>query len=324
MKMPRIACLMAGGATLALTSWSVIGAQPYPNQPIRLIVPYSAGGGTDSIARHLGERLGQRMGQNVIVENRPGANGIIGTRVVATAPADGYTLVLVVNSHLINPLVQKDMPYDTNKDFVGVTMVARSPLAFLVSSDLPVKSMAEFLVAAKKTDARYSYGSSENMTRLVGNMLDHYAKLGMVSVAYKGGAPLMTDVAGGVATIGTTSILTSKALVDAGKLRPLAVTGTKRTPVWPDVPTMKEAGMPQFDRVYTAYSLYAPTGTPKPVLEKIQQEVHAVVFDPKMRAILEEQAAEPVADSVDEFNAQDKVNFEFWKSLAEAIDLKPI
>lgn len=324
MNLQRFACLAAGAATLALASVHAVAAQDYPSQNIRLIVPYSAGGGTDTVARQLGERLGQRLGQNVIVENRPGANGIIGTRVVATAPPDGYTLALVVNSHLINPLVQKDMPYDTNKDFVGITMVARSPLAFLVSADLPVKSMKEFLVAAKKPDARYSYGSSENMTRLVGNMLDHYAKLGMVSVSYKGGAPLMTDVAGGVATIGTTSILTSKALVDAGKLRPLAVTGTERTSVWPDVPTMKEIGMPEFDRVYTAFSLYAPAGTPKPILEKIQREVHAVVYDPKMRNLLAEQAAEPVADSVDDFNAQDKRNFEFWKSLADAIDLKPI
>ncbi|CAM3940665.1 Tripartite tricarboxylate transporter substrate binding protein [Bordetella tumbae] len=324
MTMHRVACIVAGGAALALSTCNALAQYDYPNQPIRLIVPYSAGGGTDTVARKWGERISQRLGQNVIVENRPGANGIIGTRVVATAKPDGYTLVLVVNSHLINPLVQKDMPYDTFKDFVGVTMVARSPLAFLVSSTLPFKTMNEFMDASRKPNARYSYGSSENMTRLVGNMLDYYGKLNIVSVSYKGGAPLMTDVAGGIATIGTTSILTSKAFVDGGRARPLAITGSKRTPVWPDVPTMKELGMPEFNEVYTSYSLFAPAGTPKPILEKLQHETKAVVFDSSMRSVLAEQAAEPVADTVDEFNAANERAFKFWKSLADAIDLKPI
>ena len=324
MNMHRVACIFTGGVAFALSTCNVAAKDDYPNQPIRLIVPYSAGGGTDTVARQWGERIGKRLGQNVIVENRPGANGIIGTRVVATAKPDGYTLVLVVNSHQINPLVQKDMPYDTFKDFVGVTMIARSPLAFLVSSTLPAKTMNEFMEAARKPGARYSYASSENMTRLVGNMLDYYGKLNMVSVSYKGGAPLMADVAGGIATIGTTSILSSKAFVDAGKARPLAITGPKRTAVWPDVPTMKELGMPEFDEVYTSFSLFAPAGTPKPILEKLQHETRAVVSEPSMRSALAAQAAEPVADSVDDFNAANERAFKFWKSLADAIDLKPI
>lgn len=296
----------------------------FPEKPVRIIVPYSAGGGTDTIARHLSDRLSKRLGQSIIVENRPGANGVIGTRMVASSPADGYTYVLVVASHLINPLVQKDIPYDTMKDFVGVTMVARSPLAFMVSSDLPAKDMKEFVALAKKKESQFAYGSSENMTRLVGNMVDHYNKLGMVSVAYKGGAPLMADVAAGVTTMGTTSILTANPLVQAGKLHALAITGTERTGAWPNVPTMKELGMNEFDDVYTTYSLYAPTGTPIDILNKMQQEIRAVVFDPEMKEILAKQAAEPVADSVKDFNDATRRNYEFWKALADAINLKPI
>src|SRR5690606_8262073 len=198
-------------------------AGTFPDRPIRIIVPYSAGGGTDTIARHLSDRLTKHFGESVIVENRPGANGIIGTRAVATATPDGYTYVLVVNSHLINPLVQKDIPYDTFKDFIGVTMVARSPLAFLVGSNVPAKNLKEFVTLAKKADSKFAYGSSENMTRLVGNMLDHYSKLNMTSVSYKGGAPLMADVAGGITTLGTTSILSANPYVQSGKIRPLAI-----------------------------------------------------------------------------------------------------
>lgn len=223
-----------GGMAAVALGLCVAGANAagsFPDRPIRIIVPYSAGGGTDTIARHLSDRLTKHFGQPVIVENRPGANGIIGTRAAAVADPDGYTYVLVVNSHLINPLVQKDIPYDTFKDFVGVTMVARSPLA---------------------------------------------------------------------------------------------VTGKERTPAWPDVPTMGEMGMKEFDEVYTSYSLYAPSATPKPVLEKMQQAVHTVVMDPEVKQILAAQAAVPVADSVDDFNKQVKKDFEFWKSLAEAIDLKPV
>ena len=318
----KLLCGLIGA--LALTGAVAAHAETYPNKSIRLIVPYSAGGGTDTVARHLSDRLTKHFKQSVIVENQPGANGIIGTRTVATSKPDGYTYVLVVNSHLINPLVQKDIPYDTFKDFVGVTMVARSPLAFLVNSGLPAQNMKDFITLARKPESKFAYGSSENMTRLVGNMLDHYNKLGMVSVSYKGGAPLMADVAGGVTTIGTTSILSANPYVQAGKIRPLAITGTERTSSWPDVPTLHELGMKEFDQVYTSYSLYAPAGTPKDVLDTMQQAVHAVVFEPEMKEILAAQAAEPVADSVDHFNEQVKKDFEFWKSLAEAIDLKPI
>lgn len=312
-----LGALMMSGALPAM-------AADFPNKPIRIVVPYSPGGGTDTVARHLGNELSNHFGQSVIIENRPGANGIIGTRTVATAKPDGYTYVMVVNTHLINPLVQKDIPYDTFNDFVGVTMVARSPLAFLISSSLPASNFEEFVTLAKRSDSEFAYGSSENMTRLVGAMLDHHSELGMVSVQYSGGAPLMTDVAAGVTTLGTTSILSANPFVQSDRIRPLAVTGTRRTDAWPDVPTMKELGTDDFDDVYTSFSLYAPAGTSPDVLNTMQQAIYDIVTTPRMIDVLAEQAAEPIANSVDDFNEQIKRDFDFWKSLAEAIDLKPL
>lgn len=293
----------------------------FPDRMVKIVVPYSAGGGTDIVARHLAERLTPRLRQTVLVENRPGANGIIGTDFVAKSPPDGHTYVLVVNTHLLNPILYKKMPYDTFHDLVGVTMVAQSPLVFVTQSDFPAHNAAEFARFIKAKPAKYSYGSSENMTRLVGAMFVKYQDLDMVNVAYKGGSPLMTDVIGGVTTVGVTSVLTAKQFITSGKLRALAVTGAQRTPVLPDTPTMIESGMKDFE-VYTSYSLYAPAKTPKAALERMQQEVRAVVMAPDMKAILADQAATPVAQPVDEFNAQVKKDFAFWQQLAKDVNLQ--
>ena len=318
----RLFPLLLIGST-ALIGLSANAQDAYPSQPIKLVVPYNAGGGTDTIARHLSDRLSKAFNQPVIVENKPGANGIIGTRSVATAKPDGYTYALVVNSHLINPLVSKELPYDTFKDFIGVTMVARSPLVFLSSASMPIKNIQDFLEQAQKPDSKFAYGSSENMTRLVGDMFNYYNKLNMVSISYSGGAPLMADVAGGITTMATGSLLSSSAYVQSGKLTPLAVTGQSRTQMWPNVPTMTELGLKEFDNVYVTYSIFAPAKTPKAILDKMQKTVALVINQPEMKEILQKQAAEPVGNSVESFNQQVEKDFELWRKLAVAIDLKP-
>lgn len=293
----------------------------FPDKTVRIVVPYSAGGGTDIVARKLAERLTPRLKQTVVVENKPGANGIIGTDFVAKSAPDGHTYVLVVNTHLLNPILYKKMPYDTFTDLIGVTMVAKSPLVFVTQSEMPVTNAVDLARHVKASPGKYSYGSSENMTRLVGAMYNKYQNLDMVNVAYKGGSPLMTDVVGGVTTVGVTSVLTAKPFITSGRLRPLAVTGAERTPALPNVPTMIESGMKDFE-VYTSYSLYAPAKTPKAALERMQQEVRAVVMAPDMKEILAEQAATPVAQSVDEFNAQVKKDFLLWQRLAKEANLQ--
>ena len=319
----RRLALAAGLATGLAAALPQAALAAFPDKQIRIIVPYSAGGGTDIIARHLAQRLQPRLGQTVIVENRPGADGVIGTDTAAKATPDGSTFVLVVASHLINPLVIAKLPYDTFKDMVGVTMVAESPLVFVTHVDVPAKNAKELAELIRKTPAKYSYGSSENMTRLVGAMFVQGQKLDAVHIPYKGGGPLMTDVAGGVTTLGVTSVLSAKQLMTAGKLKALGITGSKRSTVLPEVPTMVELGYPNFADVRTTYSLFAPAATPRDALERMQKEIAAVIHTPEMVEIFAAQAASPVGNSVTDFNEQVKRESQFWAGLAKAINLKP-
>ena len=293
----------------------------FPSKTIRIVVPYAGGGGTDIIARRLAQGLTPILKQNVIVENKPGANGIIGTDAVAKSEADGHTYVLVVATHYLNPLLNANMPYDTFKDLTGVTLIAESPAVFVVSSESPYKNIPDFIKAMRAKPGVNSIGSSENMTKLVGAMFVAEEKLDMVSVMYKGGAPLMTDVASGVVTIGVTSIMTAKNLMDNGRLRALAVTSAQRSPALPNVPTMTESGVKGM-QIGLTYSLFAPAKTPKDRLIAMQKAVHEVATSPAMRNALAEQAATPVANPVDEFQAQVVKNAEFWQNLAKQVGLK--
>jgi tripartite-type tricarboxylate transporter receptor subunit TctC len=295
----------------------------FPDKQIRLIVPYSAGGGTDAIARQLAQRLSPLLGQTIVVDNRVGADGVIGTDICAKSPPDGSTLVLVVASHFINPLAVAKLPFDTYKDLVGVTMVAAGPLAFVVGPDVPVSNMKELQALIAKTPGKFSYGSSESMTRLVGAMFIESQKLDAVSIPYKGSAPLINDVAAGMTTVAVSSVISAKALIVAGRLKALAVTGPTRSAMLPDVPTMHEQGFPSFDQVRTSYSMFAAAGTPPAILERIQKEISVVLHMPDMQKFLADQSAYPVGNTVTEFNEQVKKESEFWTSLAKATGLQP-
>jgi tripartite-type tricarboxylate transporter receptor subunit TctC len=313
--------LAFAGVMSTIPSGAHAQTDSWPNKTIRIIVPYSPGGGTDIIARRLALGLGPLLKQNVIVENKPGANGIIGTDVVAKSEPDGHTFVIVVSTHLINPIVTKNMPYDTFKDLAGVTVVADSPLIFVTSSQFPAKTMVEFTRAMREKPKTYSYGSSENMTKLVGAMYANAQNLDMVSVSYKGGAPLMTDVVSGVTTVGVTSILTARNLMNAGRLTPLAVTSAKRSDAVPDVPTMQESGLKDFD-ITQSYAMYAQGKTPMALLQAMQKAVNQVAHSPDMKAALADQAAWPVAQPVPEFHERIKREAAFLQDLAKRINLQ--
>ena len=284
----------------------------FPEKPVRLVVPYSAGGGTDTIARHLAERLRPRLGQPVLVENKPGADGIIGTDWVAKTPADGHTYVLVVTSHLVNPYVKKKLPFDTLNDFVGVTRVAVSPMVLVVHSDFPAATANELAAVLKKDVSKASYGASENMTRLVGAMFNRQMQINPTYVPYKGGAPLVTDVAGNNLGFGVTTLLTAKPLLQAGKIKAVGITGGTRSPLLPGTPTLVESGLPDME-VYISYSLYAAAKTSPEALERIQREVAAVIHTPEMVEILAAQAATPVGNSVAAFNEEVRKEALLWE-----------
>lgn len=321
----RLSHGLAGAVALALAPAAALAQQaaPWPDKPIRLVVPYSPGGGTDILARHVAERLRQRLGQSVVVDNKPGANGVIGTEIVAKAPPDGTTLVLVVNTHLLNPLLMKQLPYDTFRDLTPVTKVATSPMVIVVNADLPAGSVRELNALMRKAPDKVTYGSSENMTRLVGAMFVRSQGVpDAVHVPYKGGAPLMADVAAGSTMIGVTSILTARPFIASGKLRPIAVTSSKRTDALPNVPTMMEEGAKDFE-TFTDYTLYAPSATPRPILERLQREVAAVIHAPDMVKILADQAAMPVGAPLADTEAQVRKDAAFWQKAVADVGLKP-
>lgn len=311
--------LVALGAatTLGLAARGALASAPahYPRS-LKIIVPYSSGGGTDIIARHLAERLRQHTGISTIVDNKPGANGVIGTDLVAKSVPDGSTLVLVVNSHLLNPVVMTKLPFDTFKDLKGVTQVAVSPLVLVTGVKNEGLNARDFVAAVRRSKANVSYGSSENMTRLVGSMFVKSTQLDAVHIPYKGGGPLMTDVAAGITMLGVTSVLSAKQLIDSGRIKALAITGTERSRILPDTPTFREMGLEGFDKVTTSYSLYGPAAIPMETLQALQGAVADVLAMPDMRAILAAQAAVPVGNPVPDFQRQVTSDFEFWKKLA--------
>ncbi|HET9577316.1 MAG TPA: tripartite tricarboxylate transporter substrate binding protein [Usitatibacter sp.] len=275
-------------------------ADVYPAKTVRIIVPYAAGGGTDILARLFAQKLTERWGQTVIVENRPGGDGIIGSEAVAKAPADGYNLVLVVGAHVINPSLKSNMPYDVIRDFAPVTLVAASPWVVVVNPAVPAKNIRELIAVAKANPGQLSFGSSEPSSRLAGEQFKSLSGTELLHVPYKGGSQIMNDMLGGHVQVGFTSVLTVLQHYKSGKLRVLGVSGTARSPNMPDIPTVIEAGLPGYDPM-AWYGLYAPRGTPKEVTEKIQREVASIAALPDVKERLVELGAQPVASTPEQF-----------------------
>lgn len=276
-------------------------AASYPGKSIRLIVPYATGGGTDIIARLYAQKLKDSWGQAVIVENRPGGDGLIGTDMLVHSPADGYTLVLVVAGHVINPGLKK-MPFDVNKDLAPVTLVATSPWVIVTARNLPVTSVKALVDMARAQPGKLSFGSSEPSSRLAGEQFKLQSNLELTNVPYKGGAQIMTDIAGGHLEVGFTSVLTALQYYKSDRLRVLAVASKTRSPSMPDIPTVGESGLAGYE-TSAWYGMYAPANTPKEILLKIQQEIAKISQQPDVKARLLQLGAESAATSPDEFAA---------------------
>ncbi len=297
-------------------------ADDFPNKAVRLIVPYPPGGGTDITARLVAPRLSERWKQSVIVENKAGASGIVGSEVVAHAAPDGYTLMIMTGAHTVNPVTLKHLPYDTERDFTPITTVTASPLALIGSVKAGMDSMDKFLAAARAASRPIQFGSSENTTRLGGELFRLRSGLKMENVAYKGAAPMMQELIGGHIPVAFSTPLSTMSHHRAGTARILAISSKKRLAVIPDVPTMAEAGIKGVDQV-NWFSMFGPGNLPAPLARGLQLDVANVLNEPEILARVRDLGAEPGGEPPDAFAAQIRRELALWAAVAKEAGIEP-
>jgi tripartite-type tricarboxylate transporter receptor subunit TctC len=287
---------------LAIVSSGAAAQATYPTRAVRIVVPFPPGGGTDIISRTVAQKLSETWGQPVIVDNRAGANGIIGTDLGSKAKPDGYTLLVVIATHAINPALYRKLPYDTASDFVPVTLMAQYPFILTIHPSLPPKTVKELIALAKTRPGQLSYASSGNGSgpHLGFELFKSTAKIDVVHIPYKGAGPANIDLISGQVQLMFNNFLAAMPQIRAGKLRVLAVTSAKRSPVMPDLATMAEAGLPGFD-VTGWYALLAPAGTPAAIVNKVQADVANALRVPALNERLSSEGAEPVGSTPQQF-----------------------
>ena len=311
-------------AALSLSVASANAADPFPTKPIRIISPFSAGGTNDLLARLSGTILGDAFGQTLVVENRLGAGGTIGSNAVAQAAPDGYTLLLgSISTHSIGPTVYSKLPYDIKTDFTPISIVADVPLVLVVHPSVAAKTLPELLVLLKRQPGKYNYASSGAGTipHMTGELFKSMAKIDITHVPYKGDSLAMNDLVGGQVHMMFSNMPSAINFVRQGQLRAIAVAGKTRSPALPDVPTIHEAGVPGFD-VTGWYALFGPGKMPADVVNKLNTEIVKGLRRPEVQAQIRAQGAEPVGNSVKEFNDFLAADQEKWKRTAAATGIK--
>jgi tripartite-type tricarboxylate transporter receptor subunit TctC len=308
----------------ALAAVPVWAETAYPSKPVRFIVPSSAGGGTDIIARALSQKLSEALGQQFVVENRPGAGQMIGIELAAKAPADGHTILMVASTLAINPIMYKKVSYDPVRDFAPITQAASLPNVLVVHPSLPVKSVAELIALAKREPGRIAYASAGIGTspQMSVELLKSLAGIDLLHVPYKGTDPGVIDVLAGQVKVMTPNVLTALPYIKSGRLRALAVTSAKRSEALPDVPTMAEAGVPGYESVQW-YGVLAPAGTPREIVERLHVEIAKALRAGDVRERLAADGAEPVGSSPDEFAAFIRAEIAKWAKVAKAAGIQP-
>ncbi|MDP1537890.1 MAG: tripartite tricarboxylate transporter substrate binding protein [Burkholderiales bacterium] len=311
-----IACMSA------IPAWSQSG--PYPTKIIRIINPLAAGGNVDIVVRGVAEQLSRQLGQQVLVENRPGASALVGTRYVRGQPADGYTLLAIANTFARVPAIIAEAGYDPVKDFTGVSQTCDIPMVLVVNPSLPVKNFREFIALAKKRPGELTYGSAGvgGTGHVAAEMLGQQAGIKLMHIPYKGNAPATTDLVGGQIMLMFDQVSTSAAYIKSGRLRALAVTSKTRTPLFPELPTIDESGVKGFHDT-TFNGLVAPAGAPRDILEKLRAEVVKAVAVQALRERFDKLGIPLVASaSLDEYNAFLRKHVEDFARLAKTAGIK--
>lgn len=315
--------ICAALATFLVCSTSALAQQSFPAKPVRLLIPYAAGGAVDILGRTLGDELSKRWKQPVVIENRTGAGGTIASAVVAKSAPDGYTLVIVASGHAINPYLYQNLPYDTFKDFRPISLLGSSPNMMLVAANSPFKTLADVLAAARAKPGSLSYGMSGigTSTHLAGELLKYMAKVDIVAVSYKGGAPIINDLLGGHLPLSFNNIPESIGQIKAGTLRPLGVTTATRSAVLPHVPTIAEAGVPGYDTAVW-WGLLGPGGLSADLAAKVSKDCAEALHAPAVKQRLDNLGATVAGTSPADFAKLIRADYEKWGPVIKAAGIK--
>ena len=319
-----LALTALAGVPFAATDARAQAATTYPNRPVKMVVPYPPGGATDLVGRLLAGKLAEAWGQSVVVDNRPGASGMIGTEQVARSPADGHTILVAIATHIQNPAIYAKVPFDPIKDFEPISQICLSYLVLAVKPDFPARDVKEFVALAKANPGKYTFGSfgTGSSSHILGERFARVAGLDMTHVPYKGSAPMLTDLLGGQVSSAWIDVSTATQQIAAGKLKPLVVSGPQRAPMLPAVPNLGESGYPGFEPLGWV-GVLVPAGTPRPVVDKLSREIMRIVKLPDVQARLNEQTLVPVGDSPESFARTLKQDMALWAAIVSGAGIKP-
>ena len=298
-------------------------AETFPSKPVRILVPYAAGGAVDVLARTLGQSLAKTWGQQPVIDNRPGAGGIIASQALVQSAPDGYTLILVASGHPLNQFIYPSLPYDTFKDFTAISQIASSPLAIVVSAKSPYAKLEDMLAASRKEPDLLSYGMSGNGTsaHLAGELLKYMANVKIVAVPFKGGAPALTAVIAGDIPMSINPLAEAVGQIGQGPLKAIAVTSAARSKALPDIPTVAESGVPGYD-VSVWWGLLGPAGMPPEIVAKLEADLKAALGDAGVQGTLEKIGATPVGSGSKEFDAFMRAEAAKWEPVLKAANIR--
>ncbi|HVZ52119.1 MAG TPA: tripartite tricarboxylate transporter substrate binding protein [Pseudolabrys sp.] len=319
----QLFAIVAAALASAFTLSSPAHADQFPSRLIRIVVPFPAGGLNDNVARIIQPSLQRKLGQTVIIENRPGASGIVGTEYVVKAAPDGYTLLMVASSHTVTPATNSKLPFDTEHDLAAVGLVVRDPLLFVVGDKVPAKSLKEFVALAKSEPGKLTYATpgTDSQSHFVTELFDLRAGIKMLEVPYRGGAPAVLSLISGETQFGVLSTQLSAPQIKAGKLRALASGGEARSSHFPDLPTLKETGYPDVDAVQWV-GMLAPDKTPKDVIARINGALRETLASPDVAAKLAAQGVTPAPTTPDEFQTMIASEIKQWRDVGKEAGIK--